>query len=106
MPTDHYLGDGPNPAADLALGEGRNIDTLTGAADTQVTLAQNVEGGKVGETVSVAAERAAWLIANGLAIQPERFTDQYADAHRPAPEDPEPETEPEPDPEPDPEPTP
>lgn len=102
MPTDHYLGDGPNPAADLALGEGRNIDTLSSAADTQVTLAQDVEGGKVGETVSVASERAAWLIANGLAIQPERFTDQYESARRPAPV----ESEPEPDPEPDPESTP
>lgn len=99
MPTDHYLGDGANPGADLAHGEGRNIDTLDGA-DTEVTLARNVEGGEVGDTVSVPAERAAWLIANGLAVQPDRFADQYANARRPAPVEPEPEPDPEPDPEP------
>lgn len=82
MPSDHYLGDGPNPAQDLALGEGRQI--TEDAADTSVTLTHNVEGGLVGDTVQVSADRAAWLIANGKAVQPDRFTDQYAKSRRPA----------------------
>ena len=82
MPSDHYLGDGPNPAKDLALGEGRQI--TEDAADTSVTLTHNVEGGLVGDTVEVSADRAAWLIANGKAVQPDRFTDQYASSRRPA----------------------
>ena len=82
MPSDHYLGDGPNPAKDLALGEGRQI--TEDAADTSVTLTHNVEGGLVGDTVEVSADRAAWLIANGKAVQPDRFTDQYAKSRRPA----------------------
>lgn len=96
MPSDHYLGDGPNPAQALALGEGRQI--TEDAADTSVTLTHNVEGGLVGDTVQVSADRAAWLIANGKAVQPDRFTDQYANSRRPAAgeaevpeEDPEPE---------------
>ena len=82
MPSDHYLGDGPNPAQDLALGEGRQI--TEDAADTSVTLTHNVEGGLVGDTVEVSADRAAWLIANGKAVQPDGFTDQYANSRRPA----------------------
>lgn len=71
------------------FGVGRQNDNK--AKNTSVVLARPVEGGEVGDTVQVSADRANWLIANGLASRPQDWKDQYEDQRRPAEEEPAPE---------------
>lgn len=90
----YYPGDHDHTVVKpLPLGVGRQNDE--DPKDTSVVLAQNIEGGAVGDTVQVSANRANWLIANGRASRPEDFVDQYEAERRPVEETPPPEEEPE-----------
>ena len=103
----YYPGDHDDTVVKpLPLGVGRQNDEE--AKDTSVVLAQNVEGGKVGDTVQVSADRANWLLMHGIASRPEDWVDQYpADGiTEPVLPEPDPEPDPKPDPEPDPKPDP
>src|SRR5699024_3844068 len=72
----YYPGDHDDTVVKpLPLGVGRQNDEE--AKDTSVVLAQNVEGGKVGDTVQVSANRANWLLMHGIASRPEDWVDQY-----------------------------
>lgn len=89
----YYPGDHDDtvvPPKEFNVGR-ENDDTAT--KDTSVVLARPAEGGEVGDTVQVSADRANFLIRAGVATRPEDHVDQYAAERRPAtpPTDPAPE---------------